>query len=50
MIGVGLMILGLVFRIIIEIISIHKAKEINNLDATLKIVKNNRKYDYVLSI
>ena len=40
-IGVGLMISGLLFRILIEIISIYKAKQINNIDNTFK---NNRKY------
>lgn len=39
-IGVGLMISGLVFRIFIEIISIIKAKRINNLDNTLKATEN----------
>jgi Ca2+/Na+ antiporter len=38
--GVGLMIFGLVFRIFIEIISIYKAKQINNLDNTLKTAEN----------
>lgn len=39
-IGVGLMILGLTFRILIEIISIYKAKQINNIDNTLKTTEN----------
>ena len=39
-IGAGLMVLGLVFRIFIEIISIYKAKQINNLDTTLKTTEN----------
>ena len=39
-IGAGLMITGLVFRIIIEIISINKAKRINKLDKTLLTVDN----------
>jgi hypothetical protein len=39
-IGAGLMVLGLVFRIFIEIISIYKAKQINNLDTTLKTAEN----------
>lgn len=39
-IGVGLMILGLLFRILIEIISIYKAKQINNIDNTLKTTEN----------
>jgi len=39
-IGVGLMIFGLVFRIFIELISIYKAKQINNLDTTLKTTEN----------
>ncbi|MCF6242004.1 MAG: hypothetical protein L3J74_11735 [Bacteroidales bacterium] len=39
-IGVGLMISGLIFRIFIEIISIYKAKKINNLDNTLKTTEN----------
>ena len=38
--GAGLMILGLLFRIFIEIISIYKAKRINNLDSTLKTAEN----------
>ncbi len=39
-IGVGLMISGLLFRIFIEVISISKAKQINNLDNTLKTTEN----------
>lgn len=39
-IGVGLMLSGLLFRIVIEIISIYKAKQINSLDNTLKIMDN----------
>ncbi len=39
-IGVGLMILGLIFRIFIEVISIYKARRINNLDNTLKTTEN----------
>ncbi len=39
-IGVGLMISGLLFRILIEIISIYKAKQINNMDNTLKTTEN----------
>ncbi|PCI33237.1 MAG: hypothetical protein COB60_08085 [Flavobacteriaceae bacterium] len=39
-IGVGLMISGLLFRIIIEVISIYKAKKINNLDSALKTTEN----------
>lgn len=39
-IGAGLMISGLLFRIIIEIISIYKAKQINSLDNTLKTTQN----------
>jgi len=39
-IGVGLMILGLLFRILIEMISIYKAKQINNSDNTLKKTEN----------
>lgn len=39
-VGAGLMILGLLFRIVIEIISIYKAKRINNLDSTLKTAEN----------
>jgi len=38
--GVGLMVFGLVFRIFIEIISIYKAKQIDNLDNTLKTAEN----------
>lgn len=39
-IGAGLMVLGLLFRIGIEIISIYKAKRINSLDNTLKTAEN----------
>ncbi len=39
-IGVGLMISGLLFRIFIEVISIYKAKQINNFDNTLKTTEN----------
>ncbi|WP_452229344.1 MULTISPECIES: hypothetical protein [unclassified Lacinutrix] len=39
-IGAGLMILGLVFRIGIEVLSIHKARQINVLDDTLKTAEN----------
>jgi hypothetical protein len=39
-IGVGLMVSGLLFRILIEIISIYKSKRINKLDSTLKITEN----------
>ncbi len=39
-IGVGLMVSGLLFRILIEIISIYKAKQINNIDDTLKTTEN----------
>ena len=39
-IGAGLMITGLIFRIIIEIISVIKAKRINKLDKTLQAVDN----------
>ncbi len=39
-IGAGLMVIGLIFRIFIEIISIYKAKQINKLDNTLKTVEN----------
>ncbi|MFT5890657.1 MAG: hypothetical protein ACI9Y7_000750 [Dokdonia sp.] len=39
-IGVGLMISGLLFRILIEVISIYKAKQISNLDNTLKTTEN----------
>lgn len=39
-IGAGLMVLGLVFRIVIEIISIYKAKQINKLDTTLRTAEN----------
>lgn len=43
-IGAGLMIFGLLFRIYIEIISIYKAKQINNLDNTLKTAENTIKF------
>ncbi len=43
-IGVGLMISGLLFRILIEIISIYKAKQINNIDNTLKTTENTIKF------
>ncbi len=39
-IGAGLMVFGLLFRIIIEIISIYKAKQISSLDNTLRTTKN----------
>jgi len=39
-IGAGTMIFGLLLRIFIELISIGKAKRINNLDDTLKTAKN----------
>ena len=39
-IGVGLMVVGLLFRIFIEVISIYKAKQINCLDDTLKTTEN----------
>jgi len=39
-IGVGLMVSGLLVRILIEIISIYKAKKINNIDNTLKTTEN----------
>ena len=39
-IGVGLMIGGLLFRIIIEMISIHKAKHINVMDSSLETAEN----------
>ena len=39
-IGAGLMIIGLAFRILIEIISVVKAKQINKLDKTLQTVDN----------
>ncbi|MDY0199947.1 MAG: hypothetical protein RBR40_03055 [Tenuifilaceae bacterium] len=38
--GAGLMLLGLLFRIGIEIISIYKAKRINNTESTLKTAEN----------
>ena len=43
-IGAGLMIFGLLFRIIIEIISIYKAKRINNLDSTVTTAENTIKF------
>ena len=43
-IGVALMIFGLVFRIFIEIISIYKAKQISNIDNTLKTTENTIKF------
>ncbi len=43
-IGAGLMVLGLIFRIFIEIMSIYKAKQINILDTTLKTAKNSIKF------
>jgi hypothetical protein len=43
-IGAGLMISGLVFRIFIEVISIHKAKQINKLDDALKTMDNTIKF------
>ena len=39
-IGAGLMIKGLAFRILIEIVSVIKAKRINKLDKTLQTVDN----------
>lgn len=39
-IGAGLMIAGLIFRIIIEIFSIYKAKRVNKLDSTLTATEN----------
>ena len=39
-IGAGLMITGLAFRILIEIVSVIKAKRINKLDKTLQTVDN----------
>ncbi len=39
-IGVGLMVSGLLIRIFIEVISIYKAKQINNLDSTLTTAEN----------
>jgi hypothetical protein len=39
-IGVGLMISGLLFRILIEIISIYKAKQINTIHSTLTTTEN----------
>ena len=43
-IGAGLMILGLEFRILIEIISIYKAKQIKSHDKTLKTTENTIKF------
>ncbi len=43
-IGAGLMIAGLLFRIVIEIISIYRAKQINHLDNTLKTTENTIKF------
>lgn len=43
-IGVGFMILGLVFRIGIEVISIYKARRINVLDNSLKTANNSIKF------
>ncbi|MCL5244465.1 hypothetical protein M4I21_01505 [Cellulophaga sp. 20_2_10] len=43
-VGAGLMIFGLVFRILIEVISIYKAKQINNLDTTLKTTENTENF------
>jgi len=43
-IGVGLMISGLIFRIFIEVISIYKARQINNIDNTLKTTENTIKF------
>ncbi|WP_196891243.1 hypothetical protein [Aureivirga marina] len=39
-IGVGLMLGGLLFRIVIEIISIYKAKRINTIESTLQAAEN----------
>ncbi|CAM1343117.1 hypothetical protein [Tenacibaculum amylolyticum] len=39
-IGAGLMITGLIFRIIIEIFSIYKAKRVNKSDSTLTATEN----------
>ena len=39
-IGGGLMLLGLLFRIFMEFISIYKAKQINKLDNTLQTTEN----------
>lgn len=38
--GVGLMLFGLVIRIVIEVISIYKAKQINSIDNVLKTTEN----------
>ncbi len=43
-IGAGLMILGLIVRICIEMVSIGKAKRINKLDDMLKTVENTAKF------
>ena len=43
-IGSGLMISGLAFRILVEIISINKAKQINSLDKTLKTLENTMEF------
>ena len=43
-IGAGLMMTGLAFRITIEIISVFKAKCINKLDETLKTVENTLRF------
>ncbi|SEB36688.1 hypothetical protein SAMN04489761_0183 [Tenacibaculum sp. MAR_2009_124] len=43
-IGAGLMILGLIVRILIEVISIGKAKKINKLDDLLKTATNTTKF------
>lgn len=43
-IGVGLMILGLVFRIFIEVMSIYKAKQINRLNNALETLNNTIKF------
>lgn len=39
-IGAGLMVLGLLFRILIEIISVYKAKQIDKLNNSLKTTQN----------
>ncbi|QKX06671.1 hypothetical protein HN014_17700 [Aquimarina sp. TRL1] len=39
-IGASLMIIGLLFRILVEVISIYKAKQINSLDKTLQQTEN----------
>jgi hypothetical protein len=43
-IGVGLMVYGLLFRIIIEVISIYKAKQISHFDNTLTTTENTIKF------